>query len=386
MGFIDWIHEPAVERIGQYSDRQWSSHTPPPEPKFRCSLCNQEFPTTRELLSHSRQSHPLSLPLLSLGSELLLSTTTIRKPINRDEILIEHGPEIKIAVDGDHYHQISKEKLSQLLVEKKDGRVDIRIKNTRACDDIHASSNYHIYFRVPSKSDLQAIDIAFTQTMAKLPIAVSSANTFWESCIDHRKAIASSDYANALSSYIIGMAVKQGNQMKALSFDRFKDKFLEALEVLRHHDTPLAAGISEIVRFNLNDFTNWPRASETLPDLGAAASFFQSPVSAIDGPAKPKGAALNKTSKCPVDDLTERIIKASIIILEKRYDGNDLETLLPPLLNWLPLGEYDRLKIHALLAAMHMGRKNIHLAEPHLRAIRSEPNFKVWVENNLPSV
>jgi hypothetical protein len=385
MGFIDWIQEPAVERIGQFRDRQRGYYDPPPKPTFRCSMCSQEFQTTRELLSHSRQSHPLSLPLLSLGDQLLLSTTTLRVSINPDEILIEHGSEIKTSVDGHDYYEVSRTRLTQLIAEKEEGRVDIRLKNTRACDDSHATSDYRINFRIPAKSDLLAIDKIFTETMTILPIAVSSANTFWETCADHRNSTASSDYANALSNYIIGMAIKQGDQMKALSFDRFKDKFLDALEILRNFDTPLAIGITEIIRFNLNDFTNWPTTIATLPDLGAAASFFQSPGGALNSPAKQRRAALSQTSQCPVDDLTERTVKATIMILEKRYNSKDLETLLPPLLKWSPLGEYDRQKIHVLMAAMYIGKENITQAEPHLRAVRSDPNLKEWVESHLPS-
>lgn len=220
--------------------------------------------------------------------------------------------------------------------------------------------------------------------MRGLPISVAAAKTFWDDCDELTSSKAAAEFANALSNYVIGLAIKQGRDTgTVLPFDRFKDKFMEALGVLRHLDIPLAAGVSEVIRFNLNDFTSWIQTKDSFPGLGIASEFFNTPGEVLAKPPRPRRDALAGVAKCPVDDLTERIIEASLMITEQRFNDTALETFLPPLMKWSPLPEYDRQKLHVLMAAMHSGQGNPGEASPHLRALRSDPNFGGWAEQVL---
>lgn len=385
MGFIDWICEPNAELRGRYLDsilvHEWTEPA-----RVGCPLCKETFGTTEELLSHTRLQHPLGLPLLLISGSIATTQIVIRNPLSSSSLRIENCSKVELSVEGKPFETVTPKKLSSRLVRMHDGWVRLRLTNARGLDQAEAVVEHRIDFRIAKHDTLAAIDRHFIDCMGRLPIAVSSVKAFWDECGDLTDTKAAADYANALSNYVIGLAIKQGRDSgTVLPFDRFKDKFMEALSVLGRLDLPLAVGVSEVIRFNLNDFTGWMQAEASFPGLGRAAQFFHSPARTLSASRSPRRVALNGMAKCPVDDLTERIIEATLLITEHRFNDVPLLTLLPPLMSWTPLPEYDRQKLHVLVAAMFLGQGRPGDAGPHLRALRSDPNFGSWSSQYLGS-
>lgn len=383
MGFIDWICEPNAEIRGQYLDSIFV-HERQESARIGCPLCKETFGNTEELLSHTRLHHPLGLPLLLIGETIATTLIVIRNPLSTSAVRIENCSKVELSDRGKPFETVTPKKLSSTLAKMHDGWIQLRLTNARDLDQAEAVVEHRIDFRIAKRETLLAIDDRFIESMRRLPIAVSSAKAFWDECADLATTKAAADYANALSNYVIGLSIKQGRDSgTVLPFDRFKDKFMEALSVLERLDLPLAAGISEVIRFNLNDFASWMQTKASFPGLGRAAEFFHSPGLALAASPPPRRDALTGNAKCPVDDLTERIIEATLMITEQRFNDVALLTLLPPLMSWTPLPEYDRQKLHVLQAAMFLGQGRPGDAGPHLRALRSDPNFGSWTSQYL---
>lgn len=383
MGFIDWICEPNAETHGQFIDRVYDVEIIAPI-RIDCPMCAESFESASELLSHTRLHHPLGLPLLLLGGAVATTEVVIRNPLPPAAVCVENCSLIELSHEGRAFEVVTPETLSRVLVEKEDGWINLRLRNERDLDQTAAAAEHRISFLIGDPTTLLAIEARFIESMQRQPISVAAAKSFWDDCGELTSTKAAAEFANALSNYVIGLAIKQGRDSgTVLPFDRFKDKFMEALGVLRHLDVPLAVGVVEVIRFNLNDFTSWARAKDSLPSLGGAAHFFNSPGVHLGTLPRPRRDALPGVAKCPVDDLTERIIEATLMIAEHRFSDTALQTFLPPLMSWSPLPEYDRQKLHVLMAAMHLGQGNAGEARSHLRALRSDHNFGSWAEQML---
>ena len=383
MGFIDWIYEPNAEKCGQWRDSAYPVESAEP-PSHPCPYCSAILPTKEELIRHTRTGHPLELPLLLIRGVPATTELVLRSPLMQADIDLENCSAIECSSGAGKFSQIHFDELKTMLASRTDGFISLRLANGRSVDDVKARREHRIRFRIADPSSLAAIETRFIDCMQRLPISVSSADIFWHECDGLRDNTASADYANALATYIIGLSIKQGGTgVDHVSFDRFKDKFMEALAVLQLLSTPLAKGVAGVIRFNINDFGDWRGESPAFPGLRAAGNFFHAPQEALAGPSVPRRDALARAARCPVDDLTERIIDSTLMILEGRIDDPSLLSLLPPLLKWSPLPEYDRQKLNVLMAAMYLRQGHKEKSNTHFRALRSDINFGPWAEDYL---
>jgi hypothetical protein len=378
MGFIDWICEPNAEVRGQHLDLL-RAEEPVEVPTFDCPFCDASFKDTPALFEHTQLKHPLSLPLLSLDGALATSELVIRNSINGKSIGLQNCSRLEVATPDQGFQAIDENEFRLLISKQRCGRIRVRLWNERASDATHACSDHQLDFRIAAAGDLAEIEARFVETMRSHPISVASSKVFWEACRLPEGSTGARDYANALANYVIGLSIKQGHDKDAhLPFDEFKSKFMMALGVLGNFDAPLAFAVSHVIRFSLNDFSNWEQAEAAVPGLGAAARFFESPSRVMVGKPVPRRLALSHAAKCPVDDLTERIVDAALMVMEHRFSDPALATLLPPLMDWSPLPEYDRQKVRVLMATYLTGLGRMDEADAHLRALRSDLKFGTW--------
>ena len=383
MGFIDWIYERNAEKCGQWLDSVYPVE--PAEPvQHPCPYCSAILNTKEELIRHTRTGHPLELPLLLVRGVPATTELVLRAPLKQADVDLENCSAIECSSGAGNYSQINFDELKTMLTSRTDGLLSLRLSNERSVDDVKARREHRIRFRIANPNSLAAIETRFIDCMQRLPISVPSAEEFWQECDGLKDNTASADYANALSVYIIGLAIKQGGTgAEHLSFDRYKDKFMDSLGVLQLVPTLLAKGVAGVIRFNINDFGDWRGESPAFPGLQAAGNFFHAPHEALAGPYLLRRDALAQAARCPVDDLTERIIDSTLMILEGRFDDPALLSLLPPLLKWSPLPEYDRQKLNVLMATMYSKQGNNEKASTHFRALRSDMNFGAWAEGYL---
>lgn len=383
MGFIDWICEPNAELRGQFLDGAFPVEAAPP-PTFRCPYCRATLETKDSLLRHTRTTHPLERPLLLIGGRPARAEETFRSAPDPQMFDLENCTRIELSIGASEFQEATNKQLKDKLANQHDGFARIRLSNQRFHDQSQADREHRLTFRVAPAEELEKIEELFISSMITLTISVAAAHEFWETTRPHWTHTASGEYANALSNYLIGIAIKQGDSgAEHLPFDRFKNKLLEALEVIQHLDLSLARGVAGIIRFNLNDFVDWTDEAPAFPGLRSAGRFFNSPARSLGRARTAPRSTLGQTAKCPVDDLTERVISATLLILEGRASSPALRSLLPPLLKWSPLSEYDRQKLHALMAAMHLENKDQRRAAAHFRALRSDVNFGPWAEQHL---
>lgn len=378
MSYIDWILERNLELRGQFLDSSCPIDPEPP-PTFSCPFCPVVLASKAELLRHTRTGHPLELPLLLLDGRPARTEEVFRSTFDPADIDLANCTRIEIAIGAGRFQEVDKPQLDEVLRRQSGSMARIRLTNERSNDQMQAERVHRLIFRIAPLDELRAIEASFISSMQDLPISVSAARTFWETAREFWNHAASGEYANALSNYLIGLAIKQGDpEANHLGFERFKYKLMEASAVLRQLDLPLACGLTGIICLNLNDFGDWRSKATAFPGLQAAGTFFHNPGEALGGERRKPRSAIGTMSQCPVDDLTERIVEATLMILEGRASTPALQSLLPPLLKWSPLSEYDRQKLHVLMAATHLANGCIQSATPHLRSLRADVNFGGW--------
>ena len=383
MGFIDWIIEPNADLRGRYIDEVYTS-PPPAPPTFPCPYCGKICDSKKFLASHTRTAHPLELPILTINGRPARSEEILRQPIDQETFDLSNATNIYLCIGSDGYHDVTGSQLYDELSKVTDHLALIRLVNFRDNDQAVAEREYRIAFRIAPESEIDSVEQFFLTRMEELPISLSSANTFYEESRSLWRHTATSEYADALANYIIGLSIKQSELgTEHLSFDRFSQKLMNCLNVLTYINTPFAQGLSGFIRFNLNDFQSWPDHALAFPTLRVAGMFFRNPSAITSEHHHFRRSAIGKTIKCPVDDLSERIINSTILLLEGRSTTSAFQSLLPPLLNWSPLSEYDRQKIHVLMATMYFEMGNHDHAQLHFRALRSDINFGSWANEFL---
>jgi hypothetical protein len=378
MGFIDWICEPSAELRGQFFDAAYPL-VPAPPLTFQCPYCRIALSSKEGLLRHTRTDHPLELPLLLIDGRIARTEEAFRSAVETTALDFQNCTRIEFSIGVDEYREVTKSQLLSTLALQSDSLIRVRITNERSVDQTQAKREHRLIFKIAPLEELKNIETTFISSMKDLPISISAAHTFWNLARDLWSHTASGDYANALANYLIGLAIKQGDPgANHMRFELFKDKLMEALAVLQHIDLPLAHGLTGIIRLNLNEFGYWPNLASVFPDLQAAGAFFHNPGETLAGKRRKPRGAIGPMSKCPVDDLTEWIINVTLMILDGRTSTPSLYSILSPLLSLSPLAEYDRQKIHVLMAAMHLENNCPESAAQHFRSLRADVNFGTW--------
>jgi hypothetical protein len=383
MGFIDWIIEPNSELRGKYLDEVYipSIHE---ATKFLCPYCDAIYDSKQNLASHTRTTHPLGLPILMINGRPARSEEILRQPINQETFDLSNITRINVSIGQSIFRDVTLNQLYHELAEVTDNFAIIRLVNLRGNDQSIAEREYRVIFKIAPACEIEAVEQYFLSRMEELPISLSSAKTFYDESRSLWRHTATGEYADALANYIIGLSIKQSEVGTGhLSFDRFSQKLMNCLGVLTNINTPFAQGVSGIIRFNLNDFQSWPDDAEAFPTLRAAGIFFRNPSKFISEHHHFRRSAIGRLFKCPVDDLSERIINSVLLLLEGRASTSTFQSLLPPLLNWSPLSEYDRQKIHVLMAAMYLEMGMEDQAQLYFRALRSDTNFGTWANDYL---
>lgn len=192
-------------------------------------------------------------------------------------------------------------------------------------------------------------------------------------------------YAEALSDYVRGVLIKDQDPSTGIHGTPvdWLDAYKSAVTVLNAVERPLAVLISAIIRFALNDFSQWQNSTEFLAldhsvrILGSLATCREPTLELL--PVQPD----QYRGVCPVDAGVSRVIE-----LSSRYSKLDRwsrvdEEEVTGLANLRGMASLDSAKVRALWAWTALRLNAREQAQEPLLLIIGHDCFGNWAKNQL---
>jgi hypothetical protein len=383
MPTVGWIHEGIIDRFWESQPK--STLDAHPEPIYVCNCCGKEFFSSEELKLHYNLEHPLELPAIYINGQPLMRESTLRSALRVSDVEVVQCEACHVRPDGGAWETLTVPDFRKRLVEPDNSTWTVRLVHKREVDQARTEEEYHIRFRIPQPTALNAVDALFIGSLVVDELRHSHLQSY-EAGLPAEAPV--KEYGSALGDYALGIILKERrNPTHApVGFEEFAVKMRSALEVLRLFHRPVALAVSGSIRFNLNDFS--AGAPPTTPDLAIGLNFFKGVCHAgqqdlaclvLQDPSKRANSAV-----CPVDETTARILAACRSLdTESGLSLTELEALRQLTRGTAPVSEQDLAKIHVICAEgyLRLGFKNDAL--PHLHAIRFDPMLKQWAHCRL---
>ncbi len=372
MPTVGWIHEKMVERDHEAAEKRR------PPPKFPCVDCGREFPDPGTLRDHIRLHHPQAMPKLLFSGTVVAKQMVIRRPLVADGIEFVNCSSVQVHLDG-RFVKVEHEDLPAWLSRRDTGHVHIVAQNYRSVDQGLARTEWLLELRLARQAELKECDRAFEEHLAVPNPTMRDVDQFLGMC---PRSLGAIDYSGALADYVVGLLLKEQASPSGIRGDlkNFKDKLMNALEILQWHETRVARSVTAVCKFSLNA---WKRIQvpPNLAELDAAVAFYLSLVESrhveFSGHGIPGGIPT-----CYVDQATKWILQAAMDLRQERAENAALEELRLLRQND-GLTEYDLVKVDVLLAVIEsrMGRQEV--AKNHLQRLQFDEHFGAWARKEL---
>jgi hypothetical protein len=372
MPTVSFIRDKDIERYGEAMDYRRPAVVPAPT-VWLCHECGRPFEELAILNEHRKLEHPVLLPVIYVRGRPLLRENVLRMPLKPKDIVVERCDFPQLRVDGGPWQTLSPVQLARRLAAGRDAVLDIRLGEV----------DYRVSLRRPNLTVLNRVDRQFLRLLAVDGISHTLISEF-EATLPLSSA--EREYAAALGDYALGVLLKEGRGSPSgmVEFAEYAVKFKTALEVLRQFDRPVAAAVSSVIRFNLNDFFEYglPAAKE----VRLVNAFFRS---LIEPSPTPPATSAARTSRsvpiCPVDDATHRILTAAWVLADRSSSPAIVAAALDELELATILSDHDLVKSYAVraVACLRDGRHSD--AEPFLRRIQYDAFFEPFARDYLRS-
>ncbi len=384
MPTIGWILEDAVERFWEGQPRIAAASVS--LPVFVCSRCGRKLASPEELRRHFSLDHPLELPVLYVRGEPLLRESIIRVPLGVSDVEMVQCSRCEVQMDGSPWRRLAMPEFRKEFTRPVDATWNVRLVHARALDDAEAAEEYHVRFRVPDLTTLNAVDERFLQTLVLDEVRHTDLELF-ETGLPAGAPVR--EYSGALGNYTLGILLKERRSAPhaPVPFERFAELMKEALEVLRLFPRPVALAVCSSIRFNLNDFAE--HGAGGAAEIETGLRFFRRITSPGASTKKAGGKerppkAWSKPAVCPVDQVTHRLLAACASL---EGDGQlslaELEALRQLTRGTVPVSEQDLAKVHIICAEGYLRLGRAPDALPHLRAIQFVRPFNDWAQQQL---
>ena len=243
------------------------------------------------------------------------------------------------------------------------------------------TSRYNLSFRVAEREALKNVEKAFTEILVSGAITRESIGVFLS---DRRTQDSGKEYASGLAHYCLGILLKERPEGERLTtpLSRYREKYGNALEILKDFPRPLAHLITAIIRFSMNDFGRSGKQTGYW-ELDLATELLLDPISKTL--PRSYGDA-ERRPVCPIDHDTGRMLElASHLVGQPRWSPV-LDDECRALAQSDLLDDSDRKKAFAIWAACawRLGSKQNAL-EP-LPQIAEVYPFKRWASEYLEQV
>ena len=384
MPTIGWVYEDAVERFWEGRPRY-----EPPRPVFLCNHCGRKLLSSEELRLHYSLEHPIQIPALYIHGKPLLRESVLRAPVKASDVELVQCTHCEVQSDGGEVRQFSVPDFCKLFIRPVNSTWNVRLVHERLIDQTYMDEEYHIHFRIPEISALNAVDEHFIRTLALEELRHSDLNRYVAGLPAGAPA---REYGLALGDYALGIILKERrNQPYApVGFEEFAVKMRAALEVLRFFNRPVALAVSGSIRFNLNDFHDY--GTTTAPKLETGLRFFRGITGEIADSdtsslfkSEPTMSVINAV--CPVDQISHHLLTACMnLLLEKYLPLSELEVLRQLTRGMTPVSEQDIIKIHVICAEGYLRIGSNNDAVQHLRSVQFDPILNNWAQRQLENI
>lgn len=309
MPTTNWILEAAEDRYLEATDRPMHAGAPlVRQVTLPCPFCDRRFVSEDaseaglSVARHVAREHPLLRPVLIIGDRILATTAVITRRPSQTDVVIENATTIKVAVDGGPDHSVSAEEAARIVGARPKQMLHLHLANERAQDATATAIEYRIRVDVADESELDRVDEAFIQHLARDDVDRDDVVRF-----SNETDGVANHYRDGLASYVLGVLAKDDTSVsddpgileRALAlFGRAATHLADA------GDRRVPAAVAACACLNLNDFSHVV-AQTGVPSVDAASVFLRGLAmgwSDLEWPTRPAGQASDVG--CPVDETT----------------------------------------------------------------------------------
>ena len=290
----------------------------------------------------------------------------ITRPIGPNEVHTSHCEQA--FVNG---VSVSPDALGQRLAEVAWDTLTVSLVNEGV------SADFSLRVEVALETDIAGVERCFFDVARRGRLDMRAVEDFIAAARAHPTAIA---YCDGVCEYFYGVLVKERPEESSLPYEAYRGKFNRAADVLKDFDRPLAHTVGALIAFHFNTFsecTGVPNPSR----VGAACARFGRWINGgTDGVDRGISDPLDdRLERLLTDFETERLLGWSVADLGAlQQEAPVMEALVRQ-----DIPEFDRTKLHVLLAELYAHAGDPPAARPHARELRNSPTLGAWSERLL---
>jgi len=326
---------------------------------FACGQCDEVFNSVEMLRSHRFERHPLLRPLLFLhGRELGSHPARITSLLKQDDIYIERCD--RAVLNG---RNVPPSLLPGELVRKTSEVCRLTLKSGEV------SSDFILDFRIASEEDLRRVENEFARIAAGHKLDTCKIEDFITVTSGFESALG---YCDGICAYLYGVLAKERAPDSSIPHEGYVGKYSKAAEELANYNRPLARTIGSLIEFHFNHFDETVRLAGNAR-IGATAKRYLGWMRGERRSEEQKNSiasgAMSQLEVSVTDWETEQIAHWAIRPLrELSRHVEDMETFLGR-----EIAEYDRVKMHVLLAEIYSAQGEAQCSLNHAKTVRNEP-------------
>lgn len=340
----------------------------PLPPRFACGQCEEVFSSVETLRTHRFERHPLLRPLLLLrGRELGSHPVRITSQLKPNDIYIDRCD--RAVLNGRN--------VPPSLLPGELARMTSDIcRLTLSSGEV--SSDFDLDFRIASEADLLGVESEFERIAVGQRLDTRAIEDFIAATSGFGSALG---YCDGICAYLYGVLAKERAPDSSLPHEGYVGKYSKAAEELADYNRPLARTIGSLIEFHFNHFGEAVQLAGGAR-IGAAAARYLDWMAGTR-PAEPKVStglgAMSQLEVLVTDWETEQIARWVVRPLrDLSHHVDDMETFMGR-----DIAEYDRVKMHVLLAEIYSEQGEAQCTLSHAKTMRNLSAFEAWAEAKI---
>jgi len=379
---VGWILEGDRDRF--LSARDPTPAPAPVVPSFQCPFCKDTFSERKHLNAHAQVFHVVKRPFLLIAGVEPGAEDVIRQGVSSLSLETFNCTEVAAGFNGEPVQPIRPALLARRLRSLRKATVRLWLLNSKEDLIQPVAQEYRLRFLAPDEVSLSKVDELFLAELGVEEVDLDKVALFYEATRDGVAA----EYAEALADYVRAVLLKDGDPRTGVSarLHHYHEIQSRALHALQLFERPLAKLLCALIRFGLNDFSQWRKATG-FADLDHAC-FLLGPLAQDDqlraeDPRSARGRRNNTVFVCPVDVGTDTVTRLAKQTSELSRWGAAAEEQFSALSERASLDSLDSAKIRALWGAVALRLGATTSAERALRLLDGDPTFGNWAARKL---
>lgn len=334
--------------------------------RYRCQSCVEVFETLSELQQHRFEKHPMRRPTLFIrGVEIGNTSHRIVREMNSEDFVVEHSTKAEI-----NDEKIELSRFGARLSKFRNDRVRVRLSQENVV------ATFDLNFEIAEETDLLGVEQAFLDFARNKRLDTPAIDSFISAI---RSFSTSKRYSDGICQYLYGVLAKERAPSSSLAYEKYEEKFNQAVVALDDYETPLSKLICALIAFHFNHFKD---AFGLLPT-----------------------GRLALTSKCFDDWITRSNLEmetGASIVQGVMYEDLLSDSETRDILRWVAASpsnlnntieeiqakkkdssEYDRVKLLILLAEYSARLGEYTMARAAARELMNQPTMTDWAERIL---